>query len=124
MSNRTLTVSTVVVVALFVITAAIHFGLMAVAGPFEYGLRQGMGGFRGPMGPGAFGGHIGLMTMGNGWLSALTSFGLIVLPVILVGLLIVAIANRPRPGSQPEPDELPQAEAQPAPARKPRSRSK
>ncbi len=124
MSNRTLTISTVVVVALFVITAAIHFGLTAVAGPFEYGLRQGMGSFRGPMDPGAFGGHFGLMSMGQGWLSALTSFGLIVLPVILVGLLVVAIANRPRPGSQPEPDALPRAESEPAQARKPRSRSK
>jgi hypothetical protein len=126
MSKRTLTISTVVVVVLFALTAAVHFGLAAFSGPFGYGFRQGMDGFRGQMGPGAFAGHFGMMSAGYGWLGSLTSFGLIVLPVILVGLLILAIADRPRQEADARTQTTPEPtpEPSPAPARRSRARSK
>lgn len=97
MSNKAIKISTIVAVVLFIFTAAIHFTAQALAG--GYGLatraivRQGMrpGFMNGPFAhqqvvQAQFGG-------GLGWIQSLTSFGLWVLPVILLGLLILAMVN-------------------------------
>jgi hypothetical protein len=93
-SNRTITVSTVVLVLLFALTAAARFAAEAVSGPMAYGVGRGIEGFRGQMGPGMMGGFHAPMAYGQGWFYALTSFGMWVFPVMLVGLLIVAIAQK------------------------------
>jgi hypothetical protein len=104
-SNRTITVSTIVLVVLFALTAAARFVVQAFATPMGYGIRRGFEGFRGQMGPGMMGGFHAPMAYGQGWFYALTSFGMWVFPIMLLGLLIVAIAQRrnPEPQEDPEP---------------------
>jgi hypothetical protein len=46
------------------------------------------------MGPGMMGGFHAPMAYGQGWFVALTSFGMWIFPIMLLGLLIVAIAQR------------------------------
>lgn len=92
-SNRTITISSVVLVILFALTAAIRFAAEAVSSPMAFGVRRGIEGFRGQMGPGMMGGFHAPMAYGQGWFYALTSFGMWVFPVMLLGLLIVAIAQ-------------------------------
>ena len=92
MSNRTINISAIVLVVLFALTAAARFAVQAVASPVGYGIRRGVEGFRGQMGPGMMGGFQAPMAYGHGWFQALTSFGMWVIPVMLLGLLIVALA--------------------------------
>jgi hypothetical protein len=94
MSKRTINISTIVLVVLFAMTAAARFAVEAFSTPIGYGIRRGVEGFRGQMGPGMMGGFNAPMAYGHGWFFALTSFGMWVFPIMLVGLLIVAIAQR------------------------------
>ncbi len=107
MSNRTITVSTIVLVVLFALTAAAHFLVQAFASPMGFGVRRGFEGFRGQIGPGMMNGFHAPMAYGQGWFHALTSFGMWVFPIMLLGLLIVAIAQRrnPKPQEEAEPKE-------------------
>jgi hypothetical protein len=103
-SNRTITVSTIVLVVLFGLTAAARFAVQAFATPMGYGIQRGFEGFRGQMGPGMMGGFHAPMAYGQGWFYALTSFGMWVFPIMLLGLLIVAIAQSRNPEPQEDPE--------------------
>lgn len=103
-SNRTITVSTIVLVVLFGLTAAARFAVQAFATPMGYGIQRGFEGFRGQMGPGMMGGFHAPMAYGQGWFYALTSFGMWVFPIMLLGLLIVAIAQNRNPEPQEDPE--------------------
>jgi hypothetical protein len=103
-SNRTITVSTIVLVVLFALTAAVRFAVQAFATPMGYGLQRGFEGFRGQMGPGMMGGFHSSMAYGQGWFYALTGFGMWVFPIMLLGLLIVAIAQRGTPEQEEASD--------------------
>lgn len=97
MSNKAITISTIVAVILFIFTAAIHFTAQALAGGYGMAtrafVRQGMGsGFMN--GPFAHQQMVQAQVGGGlGWIQSLTSFGLWVLPVIMLGLLILAMVN-------------------------------
>jgi hypothetical protein len=101
-SNKTITISTVVLVVLFALTAAARFAVQAFAYPMAYGAGRGLEGFRGQMGPGMMGGFHASAAFGQGWFYALTSFGMWVFPIMLLGLLIVAIAQRRSPEIEDE----------------------
>lgn len=92
MSNKAITISTIVAVILFIFTAAIHFTAQALSGPYGMVVNN----FRRGMQPGFMNGPFAHAGMAGqfGWIQSLTSFGLWVLPVILLGLLILAMVNR------------------------------
>jgi preprotein translocase subunit SecG len=101
-SKRTLSISTIVLVVLFALTAAARFAVQAFAYPMGYGMGRGFEGFRGQIGPGMMGGFHAPVAYGQGWFNALTSFGMWVFPIMLLGLLIVAIAQSRTPEKKEE----------------------